>query len=106
MKIKQLSINFGKQFQLTKTQNKTKNVINKNLLAITSMLGSGSLGNPSYWESVSLSQDKLIGYYQQDKQKILNHTKIGWIRSYPKNMRFDSSNFNPYRKFTNNYSFD
>lgn len=46
----------------------------------------------------------MIWYYQQDKNKILNHTKIGWIRSYPKNLRLDSSNFNPYRNFNNNSS--
>ena len=44
------------------------------LIAITSMLGSGSLDRPCIWESISLSEGKMLKYYQNRSQILKNHT--------------------------------
>lgn len=68
---------------------------------ITSMLGAGKLGTASVWESVSLSENKIVEFNNSKSDKydeIERHVKSSWIRAYPKGTRFDSSNYNPFRK--------
>ena len=63
------------------------------------MLGGGKVGSPSQWESISLNENKVLSYFNGNQESELqNHTKIGWLRVYPKGSRFDSSNYNPLRK--------
>jgi hypothetical protein len=69
---------------------------------LTSMLGAGKIGTSSVWESVSLSENKIVEAYDDRSEKyaqIEKHVKSSWIRAYPKGTRFDSSNYNPFRKY-------
>lgn len=64
------------------------------------MLGKGKIGKPSFWESVSISENDIKEYFNSKfkRAEIMSHSKKGWIRSYPSGLRVSSTNYNPYRK--------
>lgn len=62
------------------------------------MLGSGSLSKPCIWESVSLSEGKIVEYSIDSQKNLKYHTERYWIRSYPAANRVNSSNYDPLRK--------
>jgi hypothetical protein len=67
------------------------------LITITAMLGSGSLERPCIWESISLSEGKILRYHQNRSRTLKDHTERFWVRGYPSGGRVDSSNYDPLR---------
>ena len=67
------------------------------MIGITAMLGSGSMDRPCIWESISLSEGKMLKFYEKGDNKLKRHTEKFWIRGYPSGSRVDSSNYNPMR---------
>lgn len=67
------------------------------------MLSKATLNNEigCHWESISFSEKKIMGFYQNDREinEIRNKSDKKWFRSYPGGLRFNSSNYNPLRKF-------
>ena len=88
----------GLNIRIYPNKKQTK-VIEKTLLSLTSMLGNGTLGKPSFWESVSLSEDKIVEYYSKNPNYLREHSESGWLRSYPGGSRINSTNYNPMRTY-------
>lgn len=54
---------FIKKYHMEQKVDKEMKVINRKLLSLTAMLSNGTLGAPSFWESVSLNENTIIRYY-------------------------------------------
>lgn len=67
------------------------------MISLTAMLGSGSLERPCIWESISLSEGKILKHYQSGMPILKERTDHYWVRGYPAGSRLDSSNYNPLR---------